>query len=200
VGAAVGVLALQGDFALHVRSLRRLGAEARIVRSPAELEPCKGLILPGGESTTFVNLLRKTGMFDAVREFSKQRALMGTCAGLITLASSVVGSTLETLDLIDLSVERNAYGRQVNSFIGPVALSWARDLPEFEGVFIRAPKIRSLGKDVEALGRCGDEIVLARNKRVLAMTFHPELTDDTRIHEYFLREMAEKTVRQKKNI
>lgn len=192
MAVTVGVLGLQGDFALHLRSLRKLGVESRMVRSPEELKPCGGLILPGGESTTFINLLKKTGMFEAIASFGKKGALMGTCAGLITLSKTVVRGGLETLGLIDISVERNAYGRQVDSFTGPVVVDALPGGPEFEGVFIRAPKICSMGGDVRALGRAGKEIVMARNKNVLVMTFHPELTDDTRIHGYFVKEMAGK--------
>jgi 5'-phosphate synthase pdxT subunit len=117
---------------------------------------------------------------------------MGTCAGLIALAKNVVGSPMETLGLIDLVVERNAYGRQVNSFIDGVTFGVSKDKPAFEGVFIRAPKIRALGEGTEVLGFCRDDVVMARNKRVLVMTFHPELTDDSRIHAYFVNEMLGK--------
>jgi pyridoxal 5'-phosphate synthase pdxT subunit len=190
VSVTVGVLGLQGDFALHLRSLKNLGVDSGIVRTPAELSACNGLILPGGESTTFVNLLRKTGMFDAVKSFADRHAVMGTCAGLITLSRTVVGDGMETLGLIDLSVERNAYGRQVDSFVDRVSLELPQKKFEFEGVFIRAPKIRAMGKGVTALGHLGKEVVMAGNDHVLVMTFHPELTDDTRIHAYFAEEMA----------
>lgn len=192
MGLIVGVLGLQGDFALHVQSLKITGVESRIVRTPEELKACGGLILPGGESTTFVNLLKKTGMFDAIRNYAKDRAIMGTCAGLITLATEVAGDSLETLGLIDLCVERNAYGRQVNSFVDTVTFSALKDKPEFEGVFIRAPKIRALGKGTKPVGTYQSEPVAVRNQNVLVMTFHPELTDDARIHEYFVREMVGK--------
>jgi 5'-phosphate synthase pdxT subunit len=190
VAVTVGVLGLQGDFALHMKSLYQLGVESKTVRTPDELKACDGLILPGGESTTFINLLKKTGMFEAVTSFAEKHALMGTCAGLITLSKTVVGGGMETLGLIDIGVERNAYGRQVDSFVGKVNVDLFPDNQEFEGVFIRAPKICSLGKDVRVLGRLEDEIVLVRNTRVLVMTFHPELTDDARIHGYFVKEMA----------
>jgi 5'-phosphate synthase pdxT subunit len=192
MGVTIGVLGLQGDFALHQQSLNKIGAEAKIVRSPHELKGCSGLVLPGGESTTFVNLLKKTGMFEAIRRFHKTHALMGTCAGLITLATNIVGNTMETLELIDIQVERNAFGRQVDSFVDTVTLGIFKDKPEFEGVFIRAPRIRALGKGTDALGYYQNEIVMARNQNVLVMTFHPELTEDTRIHEYFVREMVGK--------
>jgi len=189
MAAKVGVLGLQGDFALHVQSLRRLGIEFGVVRTPDELETCGGLILPGGESTTFVHLLKKTGLFEAILGFARTRPVMGTCAGLITLAATVVGDKMETLNLIDLSVERNAYGRQVDSFVDTVTVGCFKDKPAFEGVFIRAPKIRSLGKGTQVLGTRGDDVVMVRNRNVLVMTFHPELTEDGRIHAYFAEDM-----------
>ncbi len=186
----VGVLALQGDFARHLQSLKRLRLPVRAVRWPEELNGCAGLILPGGESTTFVNLLKKTGLADAIIQFASSRPVMGTCAGLITLATEVVNDTMETLRLIDLKVERNAYGRQVDSFFDSVRVPHFESSPSFEGVFIRAPRIQSLGSGVTPLAWHGDDIVMARNERVLVCTFHPELTKDTRIHRYFAEEMA----------
>jgi 5'-phosphate synthase pdxT subunit len=182
----IGVLAVQGDFALHRRSLEALGVEAPRIRRPGELDACDGLILPGGESTTFVKLLKETGLFDAIRTFAAGRPVMGTCAGLITLATRVSGDAMETLGLIDIDVERNAYGRQVDSFTAPVSVPFLGPDAEFKGVFIRAPRIRALGRGTEAVGFQGDDSVLVRNDRVFGMTFHPELTDDTRIHAYFL--------------
>ena len=184
----VGVLGIQGDFALHLQSLKRIGVESLIVRYPEELKKCEGLILPGGESTTFMKLLSKTGLFEGIREFGRSHPLMGTCAGLITLATRISNEPTETLRLIDVEVERNSYGRQVDSFIDKITIPIFNDKPEFEGVFIRAPKILSLGKGVEALGYHGDDTVMVRNERVLAMTFHPELTKDGRIHRYFVDE------------
>lgn len=185
----VGVLGLQGDFALHEKSLKKTGVKTRIVRTPGELEGCDGLILPGGESTTIVKLMKKAGLFEAVRDFAKGHAVMGTCAGLIVSATDLKDPSLDTLGLIDLSVERNAYGRQVDSFTDGVTVDILNGKPMFEGVFIRAPKILSVGKETEILGRHGEEIVMARNERVLVMTFHPELTPDARIHRYFVDEV-----------
>jgi 5'-phosphate synthase pdxT subunit len=186
----VGVLGLQGDFALHAQSLKRIGVDVRIVRWPEELDGCSGLILPGGESTTFVKLLIKTGLFDAIRDFGASHGVMGTCAGLITLAKRVTNDGLDTLALIDLDAERNAYGRQVDSFVDTVAVPVLGNKPKFEGVFIRAPKINRMGKGVEVLGTHGEAVVMARNARVLVTTFHPELTQDTRIHRYFVEAVA----------
>lgn len=188
----VGVLALQGDFARHLESLKRLHVSARAVRWPDELEACRGLILPGGESTTFVNLLRKTGLYEAIIAFAIDRPVMGTCAGLITLSTEVVNGAMDTLGLINCQVERNAYGRQIDSFFNPIRIPMFRENPAYEGVFIRAPRIRSFGADVEALGFLEQEIVMARNRRILVCTFHPELTRDTRVHRYFVQEMVER--------
>lgn len=182
----VGVLGLQGDFALHQKSLERIQVEAPNIRRPEELDACDGLILPGGETTTLLKLLKKTDLFNAIRKFAEERPVMGTCAGLITLASMLANDDMETLNLIDMKVERNGYGRQVNSFIDTVQIPSFNKNQDFEGVFIRAPRIRSLGMGVEALGFHDDEVVMARNEKILALTFHPELTDDIRIHRYFL--------------
>lgn len=189
---AVGVLALQGDFFLHRRCLEALGVGAPRVRRPEELDACDGLILPGGESTTFVKLLKETGLFESIRSFAADRPVMGTCAGLITLAARVSGGTMETLGLIDIEVERNAYGRQVDSFTAPVRCPSLPSGPELKGVFIRAPKIRSIGKGVEAAAFLGNEPVAVRNERVFGLTFHPELTDDTRIHSIFIEDFINK--------
>ncbi len=193
----VGVLSVQGDFSLHRRSLEALGVEAPRIRRPGELDACDGLILPGGESTTFVKLLKETGLFESIRSFAADRPVMGTCAGLITLATRVSGVAMETLGLIDIEVERNAYGRQVDSFTAPVRVSFMNADPELNGVFIRAPRIRTLGKGTEAVGFHGTDPVMVRNRRILGMTFHPELTDDTRIHGYFLNNFVAQSGGQK---
>jgi len=188
MGRVVGVLGLQGDFALHQKSLERIGVDSRIVRWSSELEGCDSLILPGGETTTFLKLLRESGLFGSIQKFAEDRAVMGTCAGLITLAAKVTNDTLETLGLIDIEAERNGYGRQVDSFVDRVHIPMFQGKPEFEGIFIRAPRIRSMGRGTEALGFHGEEIVMARNDHVLVTTFHPELTKDKRIHRYFVEE------------
>jgi 5'-phosphate synthase pdxT subunit len=187
----VGVLALQGDFAKHLESLKRLRVSARAVRRPEELDKCEGLILPGGESTTFVNLLIKSGLYEAIIAFAIDRPVMGTCAGLITLSTTILNDSIKSLGLIDLRVERNAYGRQADSFFDTVRIPMFKEKPGFEGVFIRAPKIHALGNHVEPLGYHNDDVVMARNKRILVCTFHPELTRDTRVHRYFVKAMVE---------
>lgn len=183
----VGVLGLQGDFARHRESLMRLGVAPRLVRWPDELTECHGLIIPGGESTTFGKLLNETGLYDAIKCFGEKKPIMGTCAGLILLATSVSNDHIPTLGLIQMTVERNGYGRQIDSFIDSIHIPEFQDKAKFEGIFIRAPKIHDIGKDVKPLGYYGQEIVMAGNEHILVMTFHPELTDDDRIHRYFIK-------------
>jgi 5'-phosphate synthase pdxT subunit len=188
----VGVLALQGDYSLHQKSLENIEARAPKIRSVEELNACDGLVVPGGESTTFVKMLKETGLFEGILRFAHTHGVMGTCAGLIALATRIACNSTQSLGLIDVEVERNAYGRQVDSFIGMVKIPFFRTEGEFEGVFIRAPKILSLGKGTEAIGFVGKEAVMVRNQNVLAMTFHPELTEDSRIHRYFIETFIQK--------
>jgi 5'-phosphate synthase pdxT subunit len=175
----IGVLALQGNFREHAAMLRRLGADPVEVRKPAELEGLEGLVIPGGESTTFMRLMRLYGLEEAVRRF--ERPILGTCAGLIVLDN-------EHLGLLDVDVARNAYGRQVASFEADLDLG---DGTPLRGVFIRAPRVRRAGADVEVLAEHDGEPVLLRQGRLLVATFHPELTDDTRVHELFLDSVRE---------
>jgi len=145
------------------------------------------LVMPGGESTTFLNILRKTGLVKSILNFAKNKPIMGTCAGLITLSREVENDNkMGTLKLIDIVVQRNGYGRQKESFIDTVEIPIFEKKPAFEGIFIRAPRIVSCGKDTEVLGFYKDEPVMVRNKNILALTFHPELTKDMRIHRYFV--------------
>jgi pyridoxal 5'-phosphate synthase pdxT subunit len=171
----IGVLALQGNVREHVGVLRRLGAEPVEVRKSAELEGLDGLVIPGGESTTFTRLMQLYGLDEAVRRF--QGAVFGTCAGMIVLDRNHLG-------LVDLAVERNAYGRQVASFEADLVVM-GEDEP-LRGVFIRAPRVEDAGPDVEVLAELDGEPVLLRQGRFLVASFHPELTDDTRVHELFL--------------
>jgi 5'-phosphate synthase pdxT subunit len=176
----VGVLAVQGNFREHAAMLRRLGAEVIEVRKPEELDGLDGLVVPGGESTAIARLIDVYGLEGAIREF--ERPVFGTCAGLIMLDR-------EHLGLVDLTVRRNAYGRQVASFETDLAL--AGDDEPLRGVFIRAPRVETVGPDVEVLAEHDGEPVLVRQGRFLAATFHPELTDDTRVHELFLEAVRE---------
>ena len=176
----VGVLAVQGNFREHIAMLRRLGADAIEVRKPEQLERLTGLVVPGGESTTFMRLMRLYGLDEAVRAFSGP--VLGTCAGMIVLDRSHLG-------LVDIDVDRNAYGRQVASF--EADLRFRDDAQPLRGVFIRAPRVRELGDDVEVLVEHEGEPVLVRDGRFIVASFHPELTDDTRVHELFLDEVRE---------
>ena len=176
----IGVLALQGNFREHAAMLRRLGAEPVEVRKPEQLEGLDGLVVPGGESTTFMRLMRLYGLEEAIRRF--EQPILGTCAGLIVLDRDHLG-------LVDVAVARNAYGRQVSSFEADLDLAGA-DTP-LRGVFIRAPRVMAAGEGVEVLAELDGEPVLLRQGRFLVATFHPELTDDTRVHELFLDAVRE---------
>lgn len=182
----IGVLALQGDFARHAAALARCGAEAVEIRKPEQLAGVDGLIMPGGESTTLLNLMHEWGFVPALETFHQAgKPIFGTCAGLILLARDVENPRQFSLGFIDVGVERNAYGRQRESFeaSGTATLN-GHDAP-VEMVFIRAPRIRRVGSGVETLARHGDEPVMAREGTVLVATFHPELTDDPTVHAYF---------------
>ena len=176
----VGVLALQGNFREHAAMLRRLGVEAVEVRKPEQLADVDGLVVPGGESTTFLRLMRLYGLDEAIQRF--ERPVFGTCAGMIVLDRDHLG-------LVDVGVDRNAYGRQVASFEADLELV-GEDAP-LRGVFIRAPRVRDVGEDVEVLAEHDGEPVLARQGRFLVASFHPELTEDTRVHELFLEAVKE---------
>jgi len=189
-GTRIGVLALQGDFARHVEALERLGVKASEVREPEDLNGLSGLVLPGGESTAMLKLMEGTGMEDAIRTFHETGgAVFGTCAGLILIADRVTDPEQRSLHLLDVDVERNAYGRQLDSFEADVELSIGRDEP-LRGVFIRAPRVTRHGPGVEVLARAADgEAVLLRQGNILAATFHPEMTSDLRVHRYFVEEV-----------
>jgi pyridoxal 5'-phosphate synthase pdxT subunit len=176
----IGVLALQGAFREHAKALRTLGAEVVEVRLPDDLEKLDGLVIPGGESTTITLLAETSGLDGALREF--RRPVLGTCAGAIVVDRAHFG-------FADVEVDRNAYGRQVKSFEADVSLR-GDDVPLL-GVFIRAPRIRELGPGVEVVGELDGEPVLVRDGRFLLATFHPELTDDLRVHELFLELVQE---------
>lgn len=182
----IGVLALQGDFALHARALEKCGVEAVEVRKPVELDDIDGLIMPGGESTTLLKLMDAWDFVPALEKFhSGGKPIFGTCAGLIILAREVESPKQFSLGLIDVTVERNAYGRQRESFEASGTVRLHKDPIQLEMVFIRAPRIRRVGPGVEVLAEHGGEPVMARQDRVLVATFHPELTDSTAVHRYF---------------
>jgi pyridoxal 5'-phosphate synthase pdxT subunit len=180
----IGVLALQGDFDAHRKRVEELGAEAVLVRNLDQLAEVDGLIIPGGESSAFLKLLGEQGV-EKLKQFVQAKPVFGTCAGAILLAREIENPSQAGLGALDIRVRRNAYGRQRDSFVaeaetelGPAPL---------EMVFIRAPRIERLGQDVEVLARQGRDPVLVRQGHVMAATFHPELSTDRRVHEYFLR-------------
>ncbi len=189
----VGVLALQGDFAAHGAALERAGAEPVFVREPAQFGEIDGLIIPGGESTTMLKLLRYEDWMDQLAEFGRTKPIFGTCAGAILLANEVLNPAQDSLALMDMGVERNAYGRQIDSRvaeISPEAEFEQRTAPgKLEAVFIRAPIIRRVGGDAKVLARYAGHPVLVEQGRHMAATFHPELTADPRVHELFLEKL-----------
>ena len=187
-GARVGLLSLQGDFARHAEALLALGGEPVRVSLPEHLHDLDALIVPGGESSTMLRLLDATGLRAGVRRFVRERPVLGTCAGLILLARAGDRLPSPTLGVIDLDAERNAYGRQVHSFMHDVEVAPLRDT--MTGVFIRAPRITRVGRGVEVIARLDGEPVGVRQGRAVAIAFHPELTDDRRLHAWFLREVA----------
>jgi 5'-phosphate synthase pdxT subunit len=190
----VGVLSLQGDFAAHAAALERAGAEAVLVREPEQFASLDGLVIPGGESTTMLKLMAyEPGLFDALREFGAKKPVFGTCAGAILMADEVSNPAQESFGLMDIGVERNAYGRQIDSRVAEIDTG-----PEFErrtapgkleAVFIRAPIIRRVGPNARVLIRYHGDPVLVEEGRHLAATFHPELTSDSRVHSLFLEKL-----------
>jgi len=180
----IGVLAIQGDFAAHAQALREAGADALEVRTPAQLEGLDGLILPGGESTTFLKFLERDGLLESLQRFVEQKPVFGTCAGCILLARNVSHPAQQSLAVMDISVERNAYGRQIDSAIqtGETRLPGG----PLEMVYIRAPRIASVGQGVEVLAERDGFPVLVRQGKLLAATFHPELSSDRRVHQLFV--------------
>jgi pyridoxal 5'-phosphate synthase pdxT subunit len=194
----IGILAVQGDFAAHAAMLAGLGAETVEVRTVADLDGCDGLILPGGESTTQLQFLQEEGLFEAVKTFAADGgAIFGTCAGAILLATEVKNPAQASLGLLDMTVLRNAYGRQLASdvFFGASKLT---DVP-MEMVFIRAPVIDRIGPGVDVLAEYGDKPVLVRKANIIAATFHPELTSDSTVHRCFL-ELVEASRRQSASV
>ena len=177
----IGVLALQGDFDAHRKRLEELGAEVVLVKKPSQLDGIDGLIIPGGESSTFLKLLGKAG-FAELKEFVRLKPTFGTCAGAILLAKEIENPAQTGLGALDIGIRRNAYGRQLESSIREGLF---RGTP-IEMVFIRAPKIERLGPKVEVLATEGKDPVVVRQGKTMAATFHPELTDDTRVHQSFL--------------
>ena len=182
----IGVLALQGDFEAHRYAIERSGARASEVRTAEDLGNVDGLIIPGGESTTMLKLLELESMLEPIRGFGQQKPIFGTCAGAILLAKEVVHPSQLSLGLVDITVERNGYGRQIDSRIADIEL----DGKSTEAVFIRAPIIRRTGPDTKVLATYAGNPVLVEDGKHLASTFHPELAQEFGIHEHFIRKVA----------
>jgi 5'-phosphate synthase pdxT subunit len=180
----IGVLALQGDFDAHRRRLEELGAEVVLVRKPEQFDEVDGLVIPGGESSTFLKLLGEE-TFQKLSDFVHRKPTFGTCAGAIMLAKEVENPHQQGLNAIDITVRRNGYGRQIDSTIVEADTALGGD--PLEMVFIRAPRIERIGDGIEVLAKRGDDPVLVRKGSVMAATFHPELSDDTRVHQEFLK-------------
>jgi pyridoxal 5'-phosphate synthase pdxT subunit len=181
----IGVLAIQGDYEAHKARLQQLGAEVTLVRKPEQLDTIDAIVIPGGESTTFLNFLEERGFLEKLRDFVRVKPTFGTCAGVILLAKDVLNPPQASLGALNVRVQRNAYGRQIDSAIRFSETTLGG--PKMEMVFIRAPKIIETGKDVEVLATDGGDPVLVRQGKIMAATFHPELSPDTRIHEEFLK-------------
>jgi pyridoxal 5'-phosphate synthase pdxT subunit len=181
----IGVLAIQGDYEAHKARLQQLGAEVTLVRKPEQLDAIDAIVIPGGESTTFLNFLEEHGFLEKLRDFVRAKPTFGTCAGAILLAKEVENPPQVSLGALDIRVQRNAYGRQIHSSIreGNTKIG---DAP-LEMVFIRAPKIVATGKGVEVLATESGDPVLVRQGKIMASTFHPELSGDTRVHQEFLK-------------
>ncbi len=182
----IGVLALQGDFDAHRRRLEELGAEVLFVKKPEQLDEIDGLVIPGGESSTFLKLLGEAG-FEKLKQFVHLKPTFGTCAGAILLATDVENPKQHGLGALDISIRRNAYGRQLDSSIREGKLNGS----PIEMVFIRAPKIERVGGSVEVIATEGPDPVAVRQGKVMAATFHPELSDDPRVHRAFLDIVAD---------
>jgi len=190
----IGILAVQGDFAAHAAMLAGMGIETVEVRTPEDLAGCDGLILPGGESTTQLQFLQEEGLYEAIKQFAAEdKAILGTCAGAILLATEVKNPRQESLGLLDMTVLRNAYGRQVHSDVvsGPSTLK--SELMEM--VFIRGPIFERVGPGIEVLAEYAGRPALVQKARILAAAFHPELTNDTTVHQRFLELAGENATR-----
>jgi 5'-phosphate synthase pdxT subunit len=185
----IGVLALQGDFDAHRQTLSRLDVRTVLVRKPEELDGIDALVIPGGESSTFLKFLEREGFLDKLRNFVSQKPAFGTCAGAILLAKEVINPSQPSLGALNISIERNAYGRQINSSIMTAPTKIGGE--PLEMVFIRAPRIAGTGPGVEVLAERENRPVLVREGHILAATFHPELSNDLRVHELFLQMVKE---------
>jgi pyridoxal 5'-phosphate synthase pdxT subunit len=182
----IGVLALQGAVDPHVRHLNKLGAESVLVRKPEQLVGLSGIVLPGGESTSMIHLLKLNSLWNPLKAFSASKPVFGVCAGAILLAKHVTHPHQESLGVLDVHISRNAFGRQVDSFASALELTTDWPGSNVEGVFIRAPRFTQLGAEVKTFFRFQGESVMVSQGKILAATFHPELTDSLEIHHYFV--------------
>lgn len=187
MGKTIGVLALQGAYQKHIESLDRLGVNSRLIRKASELENCSALILPGGESTTISLLLQEYSLFEPIKFFAQNHPVMGVCAGMIMMAEEVDDKRVTPLALMPFKALRNFYGRQVHSFSDDIKLNF--DNQPFNAPFIRAPGIANLSPAITVLATHKDEPVMIGSDKHIALSFHPELTSDTRIHEYWLNQI-----------
>jgi len=181
----IGVLAIQGDFDAHKARLEQLGAAVTLIRKPEQLDAIDAIVIPGGESTTFLNFLTERGFLEKLREFVQTKPALGTCAGAILLAKEVENPPQVSLGALDIRIRRNAYGRQIDSSIREARTTLGEK--PLEMVFIRAPQIVKTGKEVEVLATESGDPVLVRQGKIMAATFHPELSQDTRVHQEFLK-------------
>ncbi len=187
----IGVLALQGDYEKHIQILDQLGMVSTEVRYPEQLDSIAGLIIPGGESTTMTDLMERVGFHKPIREFSEKNPILGTCAGLIMMARSVEDSRVSSLGIIDVDVDRNAYGRQVHSFTDSLPVSLDEQSKSTKATFIRAPKISRVGPTVEVISSYDGEPVAVKQGHHLGLAFHPELDDVTIFHEFTFKKQFE---------
>lgn len=182
----IGVLALQGAYQKHVECLSRLGVESRLIRKSSELSDCCALIIPGGESTTISLLIQEYGLYEPIKAFAKNHPVMGVCAGMILMAAKVDDERITPLGLMPFTALRNHYGRQLHSFTADIKLNF--DSHTFHAHFIRAPGFAELSPDIKVLATYNNEAVMISAGKHVALSFHPELTDDTRIHNYWLKQ------------
>jgi 5'-phosphate synthase pdxT subunit len=183
----IGILALQGDFEKHKQVLKKINCDAIEVRTSVQMNQTDALIIPGGESTTFCKLFSELNLRHTIQEYAKNHPLMGTCAGLIVLAKKIEEFSSPSLNLLDITVKRNAYGRQRESFYEKIQLDLLGKKKEYFAVFIRAPRIVDYGKKIKVLAKYKDDAVMVMSENILASTFHPELTNDPIIHDFFIK-------------
>jgi 5'-phosphate synthase pdxT subunit len=186
--SCVGILALQGAYQKHVESLSRLEIESRLIRKPTELGDCSALIIPGGESTTISLLMQENSLYEPIKDFANNHPVMGVCAGMIMMATEVDDERVTPLELIPFKALRNYYGRQVHSFTADIKLNFDSS-NTFHAHFIRAPGIEEVSPEIKVLATYNDEVVMIGTGKHVALSFHPELTDDTRIHSHWLSDL-----------